>query len=523
MRLTDGASPHRTPARVTLSGPMTEGEPASRLTARQHGRLRDRHRTCAPLTQTSRFADRHIGPTADEQAKMLAVVGYGIARRPGRRGAAGSDPQRRAARRSRPPARRPRRSPSCASHAARNRVLTSMIGLGWHDTITPPVLRRGILENPGWYTAYTPYQPEISQGRLEMLLNFQTVVSDLTGLPIAGASLLDESTAAAEAMTLCRRISKSTSRRFIVDKEVPPAHARGHAHPRRADRHRARRRRPRRRAARGRVLRRAGRLSGLDRGGPVAHADLVAAAHERGALVAVTTDLLALTLLRPPGEWGADIAVGSAQRFGVPLGFGGPHAGLHGGAVRARARPARAAGRGQRRRRRRAGVPAGAADPRAAHPPREGDQQHLHRAGPAGRDRGGLRGLPRRGRADRRSPSGSTATPPGSPRRCARPGSRSPPRWSSTPSPPGCPAGPTRSSPPRWSGGINLRRVDADNVGVSCDERTTAGARRGRSARPSASPRRRRRGRPELPAELRRTTAVPHPPGVLRAPLARPR
>src|SRR3954449_1739756 len=106
--------------------------------------------------------------------------------------------------------------------ADRNQPLTSMIGLGYHGTITPPVIRRNVLENPAWYTAYTPYQPEISQGRLEALINFQTMVEDLTGLPVAGASVLDESTAAAEAMALCRRVSKSTSRRFIVDKDCHP-------------------------------------------------------------------------------------------------------------------------------------------------------------------------------------------------------------------------------------------------------------------------------------------------------------
>src|SRR5947208_2750584 len=106
--------------------------------------------------------------------------------------------------------------------AGRNRVLTSMIGLGYHDTVTPPVIRRGVLEDPGWYTAYTPYQPEIAQGRLEALLNFQTMVADLTGLPLANASLLDEPTAAAEAMTLCRRSSKSTSAVFVVDADAHP-------------------------------------------------------------------------------------------------------------------------------------------------------------------------------------------------------------------------------------------------------------------------------------------------------------
>jgi glycine dehydrogenase len=273
-----------------------------------------------------RFAERHIGPSADEQAKMLAVVGYGsledlaIAALPA---AIRSD--------------EPLPLPAAGSEAevldelrglaGRNEVLTSMIGLGWHDTITPPVLRRGILEDPGWYTAYTPYQPEISQGRLEMLLNFQTVVADLTGLPVAGASLLDESTAAAEAMALCRRSSKSTSRRFIVDKEVHPhtlAVMLTRAEPIGLEVVTA-------------VLSdglpeedffgvlaaypgSSGEVRSLDR--------VVADGHARGALVAVTTDLLALTLLRPPGEWGADIAVGSAQRFGVPMGFGGPHAGF---------------------------------------------------------------------------------------------------------------------------------------------------------------------------------------------------
>ncbi len=275
---------------------------------------------------TARFADRHIGPSPDEQAKMLAVVGHGslhdlaaaalpesilstqaLAVPP-----AGSEAEILAELRDR---------------AAQNRLVTSMIGLGWHDTITPPVLLRGILEDPGWYTAYTPYQPEISQGRLEALLNFQTLVSDLTGLPVAGASLLDESTAAAEAMSLCRRSSKSTSNRFIVDSGCHP-HTLGVLHTRAQPI--------------GLELVVAdlsdevpdgdffgilvaypgstGAVFGLD---PV-----VTAAHEHGALVAVTTDLLALTLLRSPGEWGADIAVGSAQRLGVPLGFGGPHAGF---------------------------------------------------------------------------------------------------------------------------------------------------------------------------------------------------
>ena len=212
--------------------------------------------------------------------------------------------------------------------AGRNQVLTSMIGLGYHGTVTPPVILRNVLESPAWYTAYTPYQPEISQGRLEALLNFQTVVTDLTGLPVAGASLLDEATAAAEAMTLARRTSKAAADAvFVVDADVLPqtlaviqtraeplglevvvadVHADGLPD----------------RDLFGLLLQYPG-ASGAVRD----QSGLVAAAHERGAVVAVAADLLALTLLRPPGEIGADIAVGTTQRFGVPMGFGGPHAG----------------------------------------------------------------------------------------------------------------------------------------------------------------------------------------------------
>ena len=212
--------------------------------------------------------------------------------------------------------------------AGTNRVLTSMIGLGYYGTHTPPVIRRNVLENPAWYTAYTPYQPEISQGRLEALLNFQTVVADLTGLATAGASLLDEATAAAEAMTLARRGSRAPAgAAFLVDVDTHPqtlAVLRTRAAPLGID------------------LVVADLSAGLPDGDLfgllVSHpgssgevrdiAPWIAAAHERGALVAVATDLLALTLLRAPGELGADIAVGSAQRFGVPLGYGGPHAGF---------------------------------------------------------------------------------------------------------------------------------------------------------------------------------------------------
>ncbi len=212
--------------------------------------------------------------------------------------------------------------------ADRNRVVTSMIGQGYYGTHTPAVIQRNVLENPAWYTAYTPYQPEISQGRLETLLNFQTVVQDLTGLDLAGASLLDEATAAAEALTLCRRQSKSKATKFLVDERCHPqvmAVVATRAEPLGIELDL--------------VDPRSGDIDATEYFGALLaypatdgtitdFASLTEALHGVGALVAVTTDLLACTLLTPPGEWGADIAVGSAQRFGVPMGAGGPHAGF---------------------------------------------------------------------------------------------------------------------------------------------------------------------------------------------------
>jgi glycine dehydrogenase len=211
--------------------------------------------------------------------------------------------------------------------AARNTVVTSMIGLGYYDTITPAVIRRCVLENPAWYTAYTPYQPEISQGRLEALLNFQTVIEDLTGLAVAGASVLDEGTAAAEAMTLAHRAVRRGDT-FIVDADVLPQTLdvlRTRATPLglQVVVHDLSQPLPDGAGEVFGVLAQYPGASGVVRD----LAPLVAAAHERGALVVVAADLLALTLLRSPGEFGADIAVGTTQRFGVPLGFGGPHAG----------------------------------------------------------------------------------------------------------------------------------------------------------------------------------------------------
>lgn len=208
--------------------------------------------------------------------------------------------------------------------AAKNKVVTSLIGQGYYGTVTPPVIQRNIFENPAWYTAYTPYQPEISQGRLEALLNFQTMVSDLTGLPIANASLLDEATAAAEGMAMTRRAAKSKASAFFVDEALHPqviAVIRTRATPLgvecivgpieelRAD------------EVFGAALAHLGTHGELR--------DLTAqceALHAAKALAVVTSDLLALTLVKEPGAMGADVVVGSAQRFGVPMGYGGPHA-----------------------------------------------------------------------------------------------------------------------------------------------------------------------------------------------------
>jgi glycine dehydrogenase len=272
------------------------------------------------------FARRHIGASTDEQSRMLEAVGYGSidelmdaaipevirAHEPLDLPPAGSEAEVLA---------------ELRALAAANRPLVSMIGLGYHPTLTPPVILRNVLENPAWYTAYTPYQPEISQGRLEALLNFQTMIADLTGLPTANASLLDEATAAAEAMTLARRASKTPSTVYVVDADALPQTLdviRTRAEPLGID-----------------VLvldverdELPVDFFGLHLEYPGASgklrddAALVAAAHGAGALVTVAADLLGLCLLREPGAIGADIAVGSAQRFGVPMGYGGPHAGF---------------------------------------------------------------------------------------------------------------------------------------------------------------------------------------------------
>jgi glycine cleavage system P protein (glycine dehydrogenase) len=269
------------------------------------------------------FPDRHIGPRAADIAKMLAEIGADslddLIAQTVPAGIRTDRPLSLG-----PPFSEGAILAELAVLARQNKVFTSMIGLGYYDTITPPVILRNVLENPAWYTAYTPYQAEISQGRLEVLLTFQTMVSDLTGLEIANASLLDEGTAAAEAMTMCRRLGPGDRSIFWVDGDCHPqtiAVVRTRAEPigievkvgQPADFDFS--------ISFGALLAYPGSSGAIVDYGP-----LISAAHEAGALIAVVTDLLALTLLTPPGSLGADIAVGSSQRFGVPMAFGGPHA-----------------------------------------------------------------------------------------------------------------------------------------------------------------------------------------------------
>jgi glycine dehydrogenase len=276
------------------------------------------------LERADEFVRRHIGPDAAQVEAMLEVVG-------GR----SLDELVRQATPATIRTERPLALPAPIDERAaldtlrriakRNRVQVSMIGMGYYDTITPSVIQRNVLENPGWYTAYTPYQAEVSQGRLEALLNFQQMVIDLTGLELANASLLDEATAAAEAMALARRVGKSTADAFFVDADCHPqtlavlrTRARGlgleimvgdpflDLEPARAF---------------GALLHYPGSSGAVRDFRPV-----IEQLHGAGALAVMATDLLSLLLLTPPGELGADVAVGSAQRFGVPMGYGGPHA-----------------------------------------------------------------------------------------------------------------------------------------------------------------------------------------------------
>ncbi|WHT22053.1 aminomethyl-transferring glycine dehydrogenase [Crossiella sp. CA-258035] len=281
----------------------------------------------AALEHGTPFADRHVGPRPAELARMLDVIGVGSLEELAQRAVPRVIREGELALALPAPATEFEALAELRALADRNTLRTPMIGLGYYGTITPPVIKRNVLESPAWYTAYTPYQPEISQGRLEALLNFQTMVADLTGLETANASMLDEGTAAAEAMTLVRRAGKSKSPRFVVDADSLPqtiAVIETRAEPL------------------GIEIVLADLAQGLPEGeffgvllsypgagGAVRdYRALVEQAHERGAQVAVAADLLALTLLTPPGEWGADVVVGTTQRFGVPMGFGGPHAGF---------------------------------------------------------------------------------------------------------------------------------------------------------------------------------------------------
>jgi len=275
------------------------------------------------------FVDRHVGTDRAAQQSMLATVGWSSvddlmgAAVPGavRSSPSGADS-------SIPPAASERQTlRELRALAGRNRVRRSMIGLGYYGTVTPAVIQRNVIENPAWYTAYTPYQPEISQGRLEALITFQTVVEDLTGLAVANASMLDEATAVVEGMLLARRASGSRSARFLVDRDAHPQTRALLAHRAEAlgielidvD--------PSAESDPGEVFGALVQYPGSS-GRLVDPSTLIERVHAGGGLVVAATDLLALALLRPPGELGADIAVGSSQRFGVPMGMGGPHAGF---------------------------------------------------------------------------------------------------------------------------------------------------------------------------------------------------
>ncbi|HEV2221121.1 MAG TPA: glycine dehydrogenase, partial [Casimicrobiaceae bacterium] len=279
--------------------------------------------TLAALEDHDGFIARHVGTTAQDQAAMLAVLGY--ANRAALVDAIVPETIRLREPLSLPG---PMGEAEALAHlrriASRNQVLKSVIGQGYYGTHTPGVILRNVLENPAWYTAYTPYQAEISQGRLEALANFQTMVCDLTAMEIANASMLDEATAAAEAMTLLRRVSTAESMRFFVADDVLPQTldvVRTRAKPLRIDVVTG----PADDAPDAQAFGILLQYPGVD-GNLRDYRALTAAAHAKGALVAVATDLLALSLVAPPGEWDADVAVGSSQRFGVPMGFGGPHA-----------------------------------------------------------------------------------------------------------------------------------------------------------------------------------------------------
>ncbi|HJO69098.1 MAG TPA: glycine dehydrogenase, partial [Rhodospirillales bacterium] len=282
-----------------------------------------RRRSLAELENASDFVRRHIGPGDADIAAMLDVLGIDslatLIERTVPAAIRSPQPQLPVG------VSEPEALARLEDFASRNRILKSVVCMGYHDCHTPAVILRNVIENPSWYTAYTPYQPEISQGRLEALLNFQQMVIDLTGMELANASLLDEATAAAEAMTLMKRVSTNGRNSVFVSADCHPqtiAVLETRARPMGIE------------VTVGEVERDLdpGRVFGVLMQYPATNGEVrdnrevVERAHEGGALVTVAADLLSLAILAPPGEWGADVVVGSAQRFGVPLGFGGPHA-----------------------------------------------------------------------------------------------------------------------------------------------------------------------------------------------------
>src|SRR6266542_4092145 len=323
------------------------------------------------MIDSNSFVRRHIGPNEDEVRTMLREVGF-----------ENLDSLVEAAVPKNIRFNRELNLPEPKSEiealaelraiSRKNKIARSFIGCGYSDCITPPVIQRNVLENPGWYTAYTPYQAELAQGRLEALLNFQTMITDLTGLEIVNASLLDEATAAAEAMALCQAVVPNRKTFFVANNCHPQTIAVVQT--------------------RAKPLGIAIKIGDYSRfkvdetvfgalvqypatdGAIYDYTDFIKQAHDAGALVVVAADILALTLLKPPGEFGADVAVGNTQRFGVPLGFGGPHAGYF-------------ATRDQYKRHmpgRLVGVSHDAEGRPAYRLALQTREQHLHRAGPSG-------------------------------------------------------------------------------------------------------------------------------------------
>ena len=278
------------------------------------------------LEQRDRFVHRHIGPSKNEITKILKILGMSSLdeltdkavpdsiRMSGELDLTNSRTEIEVL-------------DELRCIASRNQIAKSMIGMGYHSTILPGVIQRNLLENPGWYTAYTPYQPEVSQGRLEALLNYQQMIIDLTAMDVANASLLDEATAAAEAMTFCKRISRSKSMRFFVADDCHPQTIdvlKTRAEPMGFELVYAN--------VREQLSNPGADLFGALIQYPGTFGDihdfekLIEIWHESETLVTVASDIMSLVLLKPPGELGADVVIGSSQRFGVPMGFGGPHA-----------------------------------------------------------------------------------------------------------------------------------------------------------------------------------------------------